>query len=177
MHSCQSMAACCKFVFPSQLPDKVFHHNLGMVVYSFENVPANQFHNSDYRKSSYSNLTTHHSLKEKGKIKEINQSTKTSRRGPKLIFQVQEIDLKVLVTNLNCYELQGFLFSSFFGQPCTEFESPLDWIKLFQSPLVKELEWNVWRARQIFPDRNQFVVFFQLNVTLYGKLFNDSIVC
>ncbi|CAH3046809.1 unnamed protein product, partial [Porites evermanni] len=60
------------------LPDKVFHHNLGMVVYSFENVPANQFHNSDYRKSSYSNLTTHHSLKEKGKIKEINQSTRTT---------------------------------------------------------------------------------------------------
>ena len=134
MHSYQSMAACCTFVF---------HHNLGMVVYSFENVPANQFHNSDYRKSSYSNLTTHHSLKEKGKIKEINQSTRTSRRGPKLIFQVQEIDLKVLVTNLNCYELQGFLFSSFFGHPCTEFKSPLDWITLLQSPLVnsKEYEW------------------------------------
>ena len=47
-HSYQGMAACCTFVFPSWLPvDKVFHHNLGMVVYSFENVPANQFHNSD----------------------------------------------------------------------------------------------------------------------------------
>ena len=90
-------------------------------MYSFENVPANQFHNSDYRKSSYSKLTTHRSLKEKGKINEINQSTRTSRRGPKLIFQVQEIDLKLLATNLNCYELQGLLFSSFFGQPCTEY--------------------------------------------------------
>ena len=126
MHCYQGMAACCTFVFPSQLPDKVFHHNLGMVVYSFENVPANQFHNSDYRKSSYSILTTHRSLKEEGKINEINQSTRTSRRGPKLIFQVQGIDLKLLVTNLNCYELKGFLFSSFFGHPCTEFESPLD---------------------------------------------------